>query len=430
MSGASTAGGPRATPRSVGVSLEDSLLTALANLSNQKLRAALTMLGIVFGVGAVIAMLSIGAGAEQQALETISRLGLDNVLVRAREIRDDELEEVRTKSPGVSLRDAEAIRDAVPGVALVVPKAEIEPYKVLSLDGTTDAEVFGVSELHADLVNLEIADGRFLDPLDVRRHGQVAVIGDRVRRDLFGYEPAVGRHVKVNDVWLEVVGVLGTGGGGESDSFEGVQLGSSGTAIYIPVTTALRKFDRRPMSSPLAEIVVQLETAETGQTTARLIEDLLDHLHAGQNDFELVVPEALLAESRRTQRMFNIVMGCIASISLLVGGIGIMNIMLASVLERTREIGVRRAVGARRKDILFQFIIESFALAAIGGLAGIFMGIVIAKLVAASAGWTTIIQLWSVLLATGVALSVGLASGVYPAIRAADLDPIDALRWE
>jgi putative ABC transport system permease protein len=184
------------------------------------------------------------------------------------------------------------------------------------------------------------------------------------------------------------------------------------------------------MDSPLAEIIVRLESAESGQRTAGLIDDLLGHLHAGQSDYELIVPEALLAESRRTQRMFNIVMGCIAGISLLVGGIGIMNIMLASVLERTREIGVRRAVGARRKDILFQFIVESFALAAIGGLAGIVMGVIIAKLVAASAGWTTIIQLWSVVLATGVAVSVGLASGIYPAIRAAELDPIDALRWE
>ena len=418
------------TALAVGVSAEDSLRTALANLSRQKLRAALTMLGIVFGVGAVISMLSIGAGAEQQALETISRLGLNNVIVRSKEIRDDELQEVRAKSPGVSMRDAEAIRDALPGVSVVAPKAEIEPYKVLSVDGTSEAKVFGVSDLHRELVNLEVVEGRFLDPLDVRRHMQVAVLGDAVSRDLFGFQPAVGRHVKVNDVWLEVVGVLGPGGGGESDSFEGVQLGSSSTAIYIPVTTALRKFDRRPTDSPLAEIIVRLEAAESGRTTASLIEDLLDHLHAGQSDYELVVPEALLAESRRTQRMFNIVMGCIAGISLLVGGIGIMNIMLASVLERTREIGVRRAVGARRKDILLQFIVESFALAAIGGLSGIVMGVVIAKLVAASAGWTTIIQLWSVLMATGVAVAVGLASGIYPAIRAADLDPIDALRWE
>ena len=418
-----TAGG------TVGIGMEDALQTALANLSRQKLRAALTMLGIVFGVGAVIAMLSIGAGAEQQALETISRLGLNNVLVRARELRDEELQEVRAKSPGVSLRDAEAIQDAVPGVKIVAPKVEIKPYKVSATEGTSEAKAFGISELHHELVNLEVIEGRFLDVLDVRRHGQVAVIGDQARRELFGYEPAVGGHVKVNDVWLEVVGVL-SGDGGESDSFEGVQLGSSSLSIYVPVTTALRKFDRSPMESPLAEIVVQLDSAELGKETAALIDDLLSHLHAGEEDYELVVPEALLAESRRTQRMFNIVMGCIAGISLLVGGIGIMNIMLASVLERTREIGVRRAVGARRKDILLQFIVESFALAVVGGLAGVVMGVAIAKAVAASAGWTTIIRLWSVALATGVAVVVGLASGIYPAVRAADLDPIDALRWE
>lgn len=416
--------------RAVGLNFEDSLHAALLHLSRQKLRAALTMLGVVFGVGAVIAMLSIGAGAEQQALETISHLGLNNVLVRARDLRDDELEEVRKKSPGVSLRDAEAIRDAVPGVRLVAPKTEIEPYKVQSVDETTEAKVFGVSAAHHELVNLEIAEGRFLDPLDVRRHGQVAVIGEGVRRDLFGYGRAVGKHLKVNDVWLEVVGVLGADAGGETDSFQGVQLGSNTRAIYVPVSTALRKFERRSLDSPLAEIIVQIEKAESGQTTARLIDDLLTHLHAGEKDYELVVPEALLAESRRTQRMFNIVMGCIAGISLLVGGIGIMNIMLASVLERTREIGVRRAVGARKKDILAQFVVEAFSLAVIGGLVGVVMGVVIAKLVAASAGWPTIVQIWSVVLATGVAIGVGLASGIYPAIRAANLDPIDALRWE
>lgn len=341
------------------MTFSDSLRTALGNLAAHKLRSLLTMLGIIFGVGAVITMLSIGAGAEQQALETISRLGVDNVLIRASSLREDELREVRIKSPGVSMRDAEAIREAIPGVARVAPKVEIEAYKILSADGTSEGTVFGVADSHQQLVNLRLVAGRFFDPLDVRRHAQVAVIGGRVRQDLFGFETAVGQHLKVNDVWLEVIGVLAAEAGGESDSFQGVQLGSSGNAIYIPVSTALRKFDRSPLDSPLTEIIVQLEQAETGSATARLIGDLLNHLHAGEQDYELIVPEALLAESRRTQRMFNIVMGCIAGISLLVGGIGIMNIMLASVLERTREIGVRRAIGARQQDILFQFIVES-----------------------------------------------------------------------
>ena len=409
--------------------LREALLTSLENIAAHKLRSALTMLGIVFGVGAVISMLSIGAGAERQALETISRLGLHNVVVRAKQFKDDDLREIRAKSLGVSLRDAEAIRDAVPGVELVAPKAEIEPWSILAAGGSTEAQVYGVSDRHSWLVNLELAEGRFLDALDVRDHAQVAVIGDAVRRDLYGYRSALGEHLKINDVWLEVIGVL-RAAGGEVDSIQGVQLGSSSTAIYLPVSTALRKFDQDPLDSPLSEIIVRLDSPEKGRETATMIDSLLGHLHAGADDYQLVVPEALLAESRRTQQLFNVVMGCIAGISLLVGGIGIMNIMLASVLERTREIGIRRAVGARRRDIRFQFIVESFALSAIGGLAGILMGLAIAATVAASAGWPTEVKAWSILLATGVAVGVGLGSGIYPAVRASKLDPIESLRYE
>ncbi|MCP4657812.1 MAG: FtsX-like permease family protein [bacterium] len=411
------------------MNFHEALLSALDHLSAHKLRSALTMLGIVFGVGAVIAMLAIGAGAEQQALETISRLGLHNVVVRAKELKDEEAREIRTKSLGVSLRDCEAIREAVPGVELVAPKVEIESYKILAEGGTTEAAVYGVAAEHAALVNLEISEGRFLDPRDVRNHAQVAVVGDAARRDLYGFEAAVGEHLKINDVWFEVIGVL-LPAGGEVDSLQGVQIGSTSSAIYLPVSTALRKFDRSPLDSPLSEIIVRLTEAEGGRSTAQVIDTLLEHLHAGAEDYELVVPELLLAESRRTQRLFSIVMGCIAGISLVVGGIGIMNIMLATVLERTREIGIRRAVGARRKDILFQFIIESFALSALGGIAGIVMGALIAQVVAASAGWPIRVTLGSIVMATGVAMAVGLSSGLYPAKRAAELDPIESLRYE
>jgi putative ABC transport system permease protein len=196
------------------------------------------------------------------------------------------------------------------------------------------------------------------------------------------------------------------------------------------VTTADRKFEHPALDSPLDEIVIRMREGGNGRETAALVRGLLERLHAGAVDYELVVPEALLAESRRTQRLFNVVMGCIAGISLLVGGIGIMNIMLATVLERTREIGVRRAVGARQADIRFQFVVESFAISLIGGLAGIVAGVAIARGVAAYAGWETVVTAGAILLATGVAMTVGLASGIYPAARAAALDPIDALRWE
>jgi putative ABC transport system permease protein len=427
---------------------QEAFRSALDNLAAHKLRSALTMLGMIFGVGAVIAMMSIGAGAERQALASIERLGLRNVLVRAKTFKDDELREIRQQSLGVSQRDAAAIAEAVPGVDLVVPRIHIDPYKVISPSGKTDgAAVYGVTPRYGELAHLGLAEGRFLDPLDESTHAQVCVIGPEVRRDLFGYGQALGGLVKVNDVWLEVVGVLaadatpastatGAGASGKgSEGGEGAAASGAGSSpssreIYLPLSTADRKFEHPVLASPLDEIVVRLKDGVSGQETASVMRDLLDRLHAGMGDYELVVPEALLAESRRTQRLFNVVMGAIAGISLLVGGIGIMNIMLATVLERTREIGVRRAVGARRGDIRFQFIVESFAISLIGGVAGIVAGLALARGVAAYAGWQTIVTGASILLATGVAMTVGLASGIYPATRAASLDPIEALRYE
>jgi putative ABC transport system permease protein len=406
----------------------ESFESAVGNLAVHKLRSALTMLGMIFGVGAVIAMLSIGAGAEKQALEMIERLGLRNVILRSKEMKDEELEEIRKKSQGLSWRDAQAIEDAVPGVELVAGRLEIEPYKVLSATAKTKAKVYGVSFRQAEISRLRLSQGRFFDALDERDHAQVCVIGPGVRRELFGYGAALGSDLKVNDVWLTVVGVLQDEG--SASAFEGVQLGTTAREIYVPVTTASRKFDRPPLKAPLDELIVRLTPAAEPRKTAAVVQELVDRIHGSAGDFELVVPEALLEQSRRTQRLFSIVMGCIASISLLVGGIGIMNIMLATVLERTREIGVRRAVGARRLDIRNQFIIESFSISAMGGVLGIAVGLLIAKAVAAYAGWPTVVTLASIVLSTGVSIAVGLTSGIYPAVRAAELDPIDALRYE
>jgi putative ABC transport system permease protein len=406
----------------------EAVKSALGSLAAHKMRSALTMLGMIFGVGAVIAMLSIGAGAEQQALEMIDRMGLRNILVRDNQLEEKELNEIRKESLGVSLRDARAILTGIPGVEMAVPRVEIDTYMILAAGTKTEASVYGVSHLQDDLTHIDLQEGRHLDALDELHHAQVCVIGPEVRRDLFGYGSAIGKRLKINDVWFEVVGVLQDSG--ETTSFEGIDIGTTATEIHLPVTTALRKFDRTPLKAPLDEIVVRIAKDVSPRESALAINNLLKRIHAGADDFQLVVPEALLAQSQRTQQLFNIVMGCIAGISLLVGGIGIMNIMLATVLERTREIGVRRAVGARAADIRHQFMIESFTISSLGGLSGVVMGIVIARVVAAYADWPTVVTMASIVLSTGVSMAVGLVSGIYPAIRASKVNPIDAMRHE
>jgi putative ABC transport system permease protein len=409
--------------------VSDALAAAFENLWAHKLRSALTMLGMMFGVGAVISMLAIGAGAEQDALAMIEKMGVRNVVVRSRDFDPDELKELRKKSIGVSLRDVRAIQEAVPHVEVVVPRLEIEPYKIVAASGKTESSVFGVSHLHLELMSERVAEGRFFDELDERDHAQVCVLGASARADLFGVEPAIGGHVKINDVWLEVVGVLSSQVSGEA-SVEGVSITASDHEIYLPFTTASRKFEHDPLESPLQEIVIRVDQDGSPREVAALSGALLEQLHGGARDYEVIVPEALLAQGRKTQRIFDIVMGCIAGISLLVGGIGIMNIMLASVLEQTRAIGIRRAVGARRRDIRFQFLVTSFSLSLLGGLAGLALGVGIAHVVAVSAGWPTVVTSSSIALALGVSVTVGVVSGLYPAMRAAALNPIDALRQE
>ena len=406
----------------------EAIRSALDSLRGHPLRSVLTMLGMIFGVAAVIAMLAIGAGAEQQALAMIERLGANNVLVRDVELEDNAKEEARQTSPGVSPRDMVAVLDAVPGIETVAARATISPYQVVAGARTTQATLHGVSWETGQLSHLAVAEGRFLDALDERTHAQVAVIGERVRRELFGWQPVLGARLKVDDLWLEVIGVLAPSPA--ATDVHGVAVGSTASEIYMPIATVLRKLDRPPLDAPLDELVLRLSAGTDPREAARQVEALLGRLHGSVKDFEIVVPEALLEQSRRTQRLFSLVMGCIAGISLLVGGIGIMNIMLATVLERTREIGVRRAVGARQRDIRDLFLVESFAISVLGGLVGVVLGVMVAKIVAASAGWPTVVTLFSVALSFSVSLAVGLGSGLYPAMRAAHLDPIEAIRHE
>jgi putative ABC transport system permease protein len=261
------------------------------------------------------------------------------------------------------------------------------------------------------------------------------VIADAIRRDLFAFGTALGQRLKLNDLWCEVIGVLAA----RPDALAGSPTGASRLAaaaarssreIFVPVTTSQRKFEHELLASPLDEVLVRLAPGVSPHESAAVIKTLLDGIHRGVDDYEIIVPEALLAQSRQTQWLFNVVMGAIASISLLVGGIGIMNIMLASVLERTREIGVRRAIGASRADIVVQFLVESFSISALGGLSGVAIGIGMARVVATYAKWPTVVTAASLVLAIGVSMAVGILSGLYPSVRAARVDPIDALRYE
>jgi putative ABC transport system permease protein len=404
----------------------DAFVVAFDSLGEHKLRTALTMLGMMFGVGAVIAMLSIGAGAETQALALIDRLGTRNVVIRSETFKPQELVELRKKSRGLSLRDVEAIEEAVPGVALAVPRLEVEPYKILAAGAKTTGRVFGVSHRHREVATLAVTEGRLFDEADERHHAQVCVIGAGVRRDLFGTDRALGKDVKINDVWFEVIGVLAPDPTAAT-TVQGVAVSSTEHELYLPFTAALDRLDRDPLKAPLGEIVLRLAPGAPAGETGAVVGALLDRLHGGVRDYRIVVPEALLRHSQDTQRLFNLVMGLIAGIALLVGGIGIMNIMLASVLEQTREIGVRRALGARRADIRFQFLITAFTLAMLGGALGVAMGLAIARGVAAYASWPTVVTMGPVALSLAVSITVGVASGLYPAMRAARLDPIQAL---
>ncbi len=408
----------------------EALRTSLESLRGHALRSLLAMLGMIFGVGAVIAMLSIGAGAQRQALRLVDALGVRNVLVQSRQPeRAEELFEVRKKSLGLSERDARALAAAIPGIERVALKRLIEPWRVLARGTRAKPRVLGVSASYGALLSLALAEGRFLDEEDERSHAQVCVLGERVRRELFGFGSALGQPVRVNEQWLTVVGVLRAAPLAGSAT-QGYNVAGSANDLYLPVTTAARKFDASALASPLDELVLATVPGVSVHEVAAAAQALLERLHNGADDTRIVVPAQLVEQSRRTRRLFDLVMGCIAGISLLVGGIGIMNVMLATVLERTREIGLRRAVGARQVDVRNQFLIEAFVLSASGGLAGVLLGLALARAVAAWAGWDTLVTAGSILLATGVSAGVGLASGFYPARRAAALDPIEALRWE
>ena len=407
----------------------ETVIGAMASLGRHKLRSFLTMLGMIFGVGAVIAMLSIGAGAQEESLRAIANLGIRNIIIQAKEFKNEELRQIRTESLGVSMRDVEALMNVLKPKPLITASRVIKTYQINSAAARSDSRVLGVSSTYPEIQNLNIRQGSFFSEQEERDNAQVCVLGMASKQKLFGFEEAVGKQIKINDVWMTVVGVL-SDAAVEKQEFEGVKVQNPNNDIFIPITTSLRKFEVAAVENELNEIVIKIDESANIKEQAATVNNLMSVMHRYVDDYSIVVPEKLLEQNQKTQDIFNIVMGAIAGISLLVGGIGIMNIMLASVLERTSEIGLRRAIGARKVDIRIQFIAEAVAISFAGGLIGIGLGYGISKAVAQFADWNTIVTSSSVILSFGVSSIIGLVFGIYPAVQASNLDPIECLRYE
>jgi putative ABC transport system permease protein len=402
---------------------------ALSQLRHHRLRTALTLLGMVFGVGAVIAMLAVSEGGKRQALDLIEGMGLNNLIVEARETDSESLNEVRKYSAGLSVRDAESIAATLPFVGDWSGSRRFRTWSLFSREGQSRADVFAVSPAYFELSSLEEARGELFDESDNRLFAQVAVLGSGAARDLFPNGNAVGKHVKVNHLWLEVVGVL-RDRQVPDQQFEGRAIGGESGHVYLPLQSGLSRLKREELGAELDQLKLRLDGSIKPAQAAAAIGQLLDRRHGEQNDYQIVVPARLLAQHQQTQRIFTIVMSAVAGISLLVGGIGIMNIMLASVMERKSEIGLLRAVGAREVDIIRQFLVETSVIALIGAGIGVLVGVILAYTIAAFAGWAVAWSVMVIIVAVLVCVSIAVGFGVYPAVSAARMDPVLALQAE
>jgi len=403
------------------------LLEAVAELRRRKLRTGLTLLGMIFGVGAIVAMLAVGEGSKREALRLVAELGLNNVIVESKGNTDEQLKDIRTRSLGLSAADAAAALSVVPGARSVALKKEIKVDQLIVDDRVVSGRAFAVSPAYADHGGLQLKVGRWLQPSDGATLAPVCVLGARLAHTLFGAAPAVGQRVKVNHVWLQVVGVLADRTPSKSE-FEGVKLGLDDERLFVPWETARARFSFRRIEDEVDGISVRLDGQVAPDDAARVLQAVIHQRHGGVDDTNLIVPMGLYRQNQQTQRIFTIVMSSIAAVSLLVGGIGIMNIMLANVLERRREVGLKRALGARRRDVVEQFLAEALVIAVSGALLGLALGAVAAYSIAALAGWSVAWSPASLLLAVLACVAVGLGFGVYPARQAAALDPIAALR--
>lgn len=447
---------------------------ALEAIQRNKLRALLTSLGIIFGVASVIAMLAIGSGAQQEVLSQMELLGTNNVIIQPtlEQVegligQDDGDSESNKYSPGLTLHDIESIRSQVPEVEFISPEIVFESNFIRSAR-MRSGKIVGVNEEYFNINSFDVVEGQNFNQTHIERAEPVCVIGYDVKTKFFPGENPIGKKIKVGNLWLTVVGVLNKKEL-STENIERLGIRNYNLDIFAPVTTVLLRFKNRALVTKddieagggggifrgggmvvisggssssdeedvatvnyhqLDKVIVRVTDSQFSVSIAEVLSRMLKRRHNGVVDYEIIVPEQLLQQEQRTKRIFNIVLSSIASISLIVGGIGIMNIMLASVVERYKEIGLRLAVGAQKRDIELQFLTESLALSIGGGLVGIFLGIVFSFAIQWTADIATLVSPFSIIISFGVALVIGVVFGYVPARRAAQQDPVHALRHE
>jgi putative ABC transport system permease protein len=402
---------------------------AIEELWRRRLRTLLTLLGLIFGVGAIVAMQGVGEGSRREALRLVESLGLRNLIVERVALDPETQKESRARSLGLSLADARAAVAVVPGAERYAAEKRIHTFAVFSDLAQASAQASGVSPDFFALASLHVAEGRALTAADDDKLAAVAVLGHQAAHELFPDGHALDHMVKVNHVWLRVVGVLADRDLGK-DKFEGVALGAESDRIFIPLASTLARFRFPPIEDEIDRFMLGLKDPEQLAAGARVLSAVLEQRHGGVADYTLVVPQQLYRQNQKTQQIFSIVMGAIAGVSLLVGGIGIMNIMLANVLVRRRDIGLLRALGARQRDIIERFLREAVVICASGATIGLLFGAALAYLIAAFAGWQVAWPAILILVSTLLCALIGMAFAVYPARQAAQLDPITAIRAE
>ena len=407
-------------PLGIGCSLADLLTISGEALARYKLRTALSTLGVVLGVSAVIAMMSVSDGARVEALRQVEQLGLNNLIVR---------NTVAARGARLTMHHAQGLRDLVPQLQSVSPL--IERFPVLTgPEGDHPGRVLGVAAEYQQVLDLSVDLGRFLTPVDVRRAARVCVLGRSLSRQLFGYRDPLSARLEVGGEWYVVVGVLASRQS-DTGAIGAVAARDLNQAALVPVTALVGHRVAPSSEHHVDEIWIQLRAGAAVVELGDVVEHTLTRLDRGRDTaYDVVIPLELLNQRVQTQRNFSVVVGSVAVLSLLVGGIGIMNIMLTSVLERTREIGLRRSVGATRRGIVAQFLVESLMMTAVGGVAGILLGVASSFAITAYAEWSTHVSTVSILLGFGVSVVVGLGFGIYPATKAARLQPVDAVRYE